>query len=106
MGGDAFDEVAEEDEIDVGVEKAAVRGLGGGLGAGDFNGACGAFPVVGAAESGAESGVVGHELADGDGFLAVAFEFGEVAGDGVVDAEFFPVDEFHDRGGGGDDFGE
>ena len=48
---------------------------------------------------------MGEEIADGDVALA-ALEFGDVIGDFVVEAELALLEELHQGGGGGDDFGE
>jgi len=50
--------------------------------------------------------MVGQELAQRDRFPAFAGELGEVADQRRVEPELALLDQFHHRGGGGDDLGE
>ncbi len=104
-GGDAADDFAEEDEVDVGVDEAFAGGGDGFIDEGFLDAGFVAAPFGFEVDIGAEAGEVGEEHADGDvGFAAL--ELREVGGDLVVEADLALFDEAHDGGGGGDDLGE
>ena len=99
-------EFTEDDEIDVAVKKRAAGHADEFLGAGALEAGGGTRPRRRARKAGAQAGVVGEELANGDHIFAVSGEGGQVAGDGRVEFEAAALDQVHDGGGGRDRLGE
>lgn len=105
--GDAVDDLAEEDEVEVAVKVVESGAADGGFGAGEGDAVGVALPFVAAAQTGGEAGAVGEELADGDaGLVVVAGALGEIADHFFIEVEAALFDELQDGGGGGDDLGE
>ncbi len=114
LAGEGFDDVAEEDEVDVGVLEVVAGGgfEGGGEGAVDAFGFVwgGEAPRVAEVDVGGFAGGMGEKHAEGDegaGGVVVGVEGGEVALDGVVEAgDLALLVELHDGRGGGEALAE
>lgn len=106
FAGDAFDDVAEDFEVDVAVEELFAGGAGEVEVGEVFPGGFGAVLVVGEGVVGDEAGAVAEELFEGDDALAVVVELGEEVGKGLIEAELAALEEDHDGGGGGEGLGE
>ena len=99
-------ELTEYDEVDVAVEKRAAGHADEFLRASTLDGGGVTGPSRRSRKAGAQAGVVGEKLADGDRIFAVGGERGQVSGDGRVKFEAAALDQLHDGSGGGDHLGE
>ena len=104
--GDPVHDLAQGNEIDVAVIKLRPRSpdrliLGNGL-----HGPVVIRPGGPGSHPGAQTGRVGHELADGNPPLAVGGKGGPIFGRGFVEVDEATIHQHHDRGGGGHDLGE
>ena len=101
--GDALHDFPEEEEVDVAVAEGGAGGGGRLLLARLLNSGPLAVPVGLGLDVPPQSGDVQHQLADGDGLLAVALELRDVGLDGLIQFHTAALDQEHDGRGAGDD---
>ena len=103
--GNAGDDFAEQDEIDVAVEKfPAGRGLGF-HGAGHADGGFRPLPFGMGADTLRQARSVGQKLAHGDSLFAITGEFGNIGVNRLIQFDLAALPQNHHRGRGGENFG-
>ena len=105
LAAQAVHDFAQQDEIDVAIDEARAGRPGGLFDERAADAGVVAGPGRVQRQVGGQAGKVRHQVAHGDVALA-ALKFGQVGGDRIVEAELALLEQLHQRGRGGDYFGE
>ena len=103
--GDALDQRAQSDEIDIAVEEARTGRICGLLRKGHAESCVAALPGVGQIEIFTKPGVVGQKHSHGDVVFSVLRKFRDIFRDRVIQPHLASFYKLHDSGGSRHDFG-
>ena len=104
--GYVFDQRAQGDEIGVTVDEPGAGRINRSFGVGQAQSGFPALPGRIEIEISAQAGVVSQQVTDGDVFLAILSEFGNVFCYRIIQPDFTLLHQLHHGGGRGDHFGE